>query len=293
MSPVALSLVLLAAVLHATWNIFAKRANGGDLFVLWGAMLTGVIWAPLGLWRAIPALGTWGPGTWALVLGSGVVHLLYFRVLLAGYRAADLTVVYPVARGTGPLLSSLLAVVIFDERLGLGGALGVAGITAGVVLVAGGSALLASLRDPDRGRRARLGVAWGAATGLLIATYTLLDGWAVKQAGVDPVLCDWIGNLVRVPLMLPAAWRDPVGFRKELGLRWSALLALSVLAPAGYVLVLYAARIAPLSHVAPAREVSMLFAALVGGRLLGEGDRAARLGGAALIAAGVMALAWG
>lgn len=293
MSPLALLLVLVAAVLHATWNIVAKRANGGDHFVLWGSILTGVLWAPPGLWLAVPAVPSWGPWTWALVIGSGVVHLLYFRVLLAGYRASDLTVVYPVARGTGPLLSSLAATALFGEELGASGVLGVTGITAGVMLVAGGSSLWATLRDPVRGGRARAGLAWGAATGLLIATYTLLDGWVVKRLGVDPLLCDWIGNLVRIPLMLPAVFRDPVGFRSEVGARWGALLVLATLAPAGYVLVLHAARMAPLSHVAPAREVSMLFAALVGGKLLGEGDRAARVAGAAFIAAGVMALAWG
>ena len=123
-------------------------------------------------------------------------------------------------------------------------------------------------------QRVRAGIAWGAATGALIAGYTLIDGYAVKVLLLSPILVDYVGNCFRLPFLLPAALRDRAGFADVWRAQWRSAIVVAVLGPLGYVLVLYAMRLAPLSHVAPAREVSMLFAALIGGRLLGEGDRA-------------------
>ena len=212
---------------------------------------------------------------------------------LRGYRLSDLTVVYPLARGTAPLLSSLGAVLLLGERLGLIGMLGVAAVTLGVFFIAGGPALWAKVHDPLQRQRVRTGLAYGAATGALIAGYTLLDAYAVKVLLLSPIVVDYVGNLFRVPFLLPAALRDPAGFKRAWRAQWRYALVVAGLGPLAYVLVLYAVLLAPLSHVAPAREVSMLFAALIGGRLLGEGERGLRIVGAVFIAAGVAALALG
>ncbi|MEO8081930.1 MAG: EamA family transporter, partial [Caldimonas sp.] len=222
-----------------------------------------------------------------------VVHVFYFTTLLRGYRLADLTVVYPVARGSGPLLASLGAMAWLGERLTPVAAAGIAGVAVGVFFIAGGPGLWARVHDPRQRDRVHAGLGWGAATGALIASYTLIDGYAVKVLLISPILVDYVGNLFRVPFLLPAALRDRVGFGVVWRAQWRSALVVAVLGPLGYVLVLYAMRLAPISHVAPAREVSMLFAALLGGRLLGEGDRATRLVGAACIAGGVAALALG
>lgn len=289
----ALAMVLVAALLHALWNIAAKKAGGDRHFVMLGALMIVVLWAPLGLtlgWRQIPS---WGGLEWAFIVGSGLTHLVYFNVLLKGYRVSDLTVVYPVARGTGPLISSVVSVSLFGETLGWHGALGVAGVCGGVFLVAGGPSLWRAAHEPARRERVHAGIAWGAATGLLIAGYTVLDGYAVKRLALSPILVDYFGNLTRIPFMFPATWRRRDEFGRACRTLWKPALVMAAISPLAYVLVLYAARMAPLSHVAPAREVSMLFAALVGGRLLGEGDRGLRAAGATLMAAGVILLAWG
>jgi drug/metabolite transporter (DMT)-like permease len=291
MPPAALALVLVAALLHAGWNIVAKKSGGGRHFVLMGALLIVTLWAPLGLWMAWQHVPAWGWREWALVVGSGAAHLVYFNVLLTGYRKSDLTVVYPVARGTGPLISSVAAVVILDETLGLKGVAGVLGIALGVFLIAGGPRLWQAAHDPAQRQRVRAGLAWGAATGVLISVYTVIDGVAVKLFAISPILVDYMGNLVRIPFMLPGALADREGFMRDWRAQWKAALVLAAVSPLAYVLVLYAAQMAPLSHVAPAREVSMLFAALIGGHLLGEADRGLRLLGAACIAGGVVALA--
>ncbi len=293
MSAAAFALVISAGLLHSIWNIAAKRSGGDDRFALIAGLLLVLIWAPVGVWAGSGVLGQWGWREWGVVLASAVVHLVYFQTLLRGYRLSDLTVVYPVARGSGPLLSSIGAVLWLGETIGLIGALGIGAVSLGVFFIAGGPALWAKAHDPAQRSRVRAGLRYGAATGALIAGYTLIDGYAVKVMLLAPVLVDYLGNLFRLPFLLPAAWRDPPAFVQACRVQWRYALVVAVLGPLAYVMVLYAVRMAPLSHVAPAREVSMLFAALIGGRLLGEGDRGLRIGGAVCIALGVAALALG
>jgi drug/metabolite transporter (DMT)-like permease len=287
----ALAMVIVAALLHALWNIVAKKTGGNRHFVLLGGLVLAAFWAPVGVWLGWNEVPRWGWLQWTFVAASGLTHLAYFKVLLKGYRVSDLTVVYPVARGTGPLISSMLAVAVLGEAMTLHGAIGVLGVCAGVFIIAGGPALLRAAHDPARRARVHAGLRWGAATGAAIAVYTVLDGYAVKRLLIGPILIDYFGNLVRLPFMLPTLLRDPPGFVEAWRrYKWHALV-LGVVSPVAYVLVLYAVRVAPLSHVAPAREISMLFAALIGGRLLGEDERGQRLLGAALMAGGVALLA--
>jgi len=293
----ALALVLAAALCHALWNLAAKHAGGDQRFVLLTALMIAVLWAPLGIWAAWGVLPRWGWLEWGITLASALTHLLYFTLLLRGYRAADLTVVYPIARGTGPLLSSIGAVLLLGETLSAFGVAGVAAVAGGVFLIAGGPRLVRELRsgagDPAQRLRIQHGIAYGAATGVCIAGYTVIDGYAVKVVMISPLLIDYFGNLLRIPFSLPVVLRDTAGALAAWRGSWRWALVVAVLSPLGYVMVLYALQFAPLSHVAPAREVSMLFAALIGGRLLGEGDPGLRLAGAACIALGVAALALG
>lgn len=293
MSWFALALVLVAALLHAAWNVAAKKAGGNHHFVLMGAVLIVLLWAPLGVWMAWEAVPLWGATEWGLIVASALVHLVYFNVLLKGYRVSDLTVVYPVARGTGPLLSSVGAMLLLAETPSLWSLVGLAAVVGGIWLIAGGPALWQKAHDPAQRARVMAGLAWGGLTGVMIAGYTLIDGYAVKVVLISPILVDYLGNAARIPFMLPSVWRDRAGFVAAWRSQWRYALLMAAISPLAYVLVLYAIQLAPLSHVAPAREVSMLFAALIGGRLLGEADRGARLAGAALMAAGVVALAAG
>ena len=289
----ALALVVLAGFIHASWNIAAKKADGDVRFVAFTALVLMVFWAPVGVWVGWQQVPLWGVIEWALVLASALIHVGYFIVLLRGYRKADLTVVYPLARGSGPLLSSMVAIVFLGEQISALGLAGILGVVCGVFLIAGGPGLWKAAHDPLQQARVRTGIFYGASTGLFIASYTVIDGYAVKVALMSPILVDYVGNLLRLVYLLPTLLRDRTVVAQMWRKQRRYALIVGIFSPVSYVLVLYAMQVAPLSHVAPAREVSMLFAALLGGHLLGEKDRGPRILGAALIAMGVMALGLG
>ena len=289
----SLALVILAGLIHAIWNIAAKKAGGDARFATFTGLLGALIWAPLGIWLGWDVLPTWGRVEWGFVVASGILHVLYYVVLLRGYRKADLTVVYPLARGSGPLLSSMVAIALLGEQITAFGVAGIVAVVVGVFFIAGGPALFRAAHDPAKRAGVRKGMMYGLLTGVFIASYTLVDGYAVKFVLMSPILLDYYGNFVRLVFLLPTVLRDRATAARHWRAQWKYALVVATISPIGYVLVLYAMQVAPLSHVAPAREVSMLFAALIGGQLLGEGDRIPRILGAACIAFGVMALALG
>ena len=287
MPVLALALLLSAAVAHATWNYFAKGASSSLHFTFAFAALAEVVYLPLAvavfLWTR-PDLG-WDALLFVTV--SGALNIAYFLLLAEGYKTGDLSLVYPLARGTGPALSVAGAVIIFGERptgLALAGA---ALVVAGIVIMS---------RSPKAMSGAEVGrsIAFALATGACIAAYTLWDNKGVTI--VTPVLYSYGLDLARVALLAPfvvatASGRAAVAtvFREQR----RAVVGIGILSPGAYILVLAALTIAPVSYVAPAREVSILFGALLGLRLLGESDAGRRLAGAGAIVAGIFALALG
>lgn len=290
MSHTAFFLVILAGLIHALWNIAAKKAGGDVRFAGFTSLIMMLVWAPVGIYAGWNVVPTWGWLEWGFVTASGILHVLYFITLLRGYRKAELTVVYPLARGFGPLLSSTAAILLLGEKVSLAGGIGIIAVVGGVFLIAGGPKLFRSVSDHAQHARVQKGIVYGLLTGLFIAAYTVLDGYAVKVILISPILIDYVGNFIRIALLTPALLRDRQATRASWQREWKYALIVGTISPVSYMLVLYAMQNAPLSHVAPAREVSMLFAALIGGHLLGEGDRVQRIIGALCIATGVIAL---
>jgi drug/metabolite transporter (DMT)-like permease len=290
----ALALVVFAAFTHASWNLLAKRAVDCRHFNWYYSAGAVVLWLPLAWYFAHAFALSWLAA--GLLLSTAILHALYSAALMRGYRAADLSVVYPIARGTGPLLSFIGAIFVLSERPSVTAAIGALLVVAGVFMIAGGPALVRELRAPAASpahRRVVAGVLWGTATGCAIAAYTLNDGYAVKLLAMPPVLLDYASNLFRTVVFVPIVWRDRALVRTEYPRYWKAALGVSVLGPLGYILVLQAMTMAPVSHVAPARELSMMIGTWFGARLLGEGGAGRRVAAAALIVLGVVALALG
>lgn len=288
MTGLALGLVLSAAVLHATWNLLAKRSGGGWSFLWLVCALTSLIYAPVAAWSLLVQRPHLGPIHLAFIFGSGVLHLAYFVALTQGYRMGDLSLVYPLARGTGPALSAAAAIAFLRERP-------TALAIAGAAFIVGGAFVLTSQIGAPGGssRRIRWAVIYGVTTGAIIASYTLWDKWAVSTLLIPPLLLEWGSNFSRLLLLTPMV----VSRWPEIGLRWRAhrleTTGVAVLAPLAYILVLTALVFTPVSYVAPAREVSILIGTIMGTRLLAEADDGRRFGAAAAIVVGVVALALG
>src|SRR3989442_9392959 len=284
----ALGLIVTAAFIHATWNLLAKQASGGPAFVWLYSLAAFILYAPVIIVLVFLDPPEYGLGGRIFIGASGILHLCYSVALQRGYQVADLSVVYPLARGTGPLISSLGAMLLFGERPTLCGVIGIGLIVLGILLVSGGSGALLS-----RDSHGLNGIAFGMLTGLFIASYTLNDAYAVKYLLVSPILLDYFGNSVRLAFLTPAVLLSPHRLRKESRLNLRLGLAVGALVPLSYILALSAIRISPVSYVAPARELSMLVGAFLGARVLDESNIGQRLIGAALMVVGMVGLAIG
>ena len=286
MTPLALLLVLLAAVMHATWNLASKRAASGVPFIWITGLLSFVLWTPVVAvycWRQPVTLTALGAGFMVL---SRVLHSGYSIYLQRAYRSGDFSLVYPLARGTGPLLSALAAIAFLGERptpLALGG---IALIIGSIFYLTGGAALW-------RGHPHGAAIFNGLACGGFIAAYTFADQRAVVYAAVSPLLIDWGGNIARSVLFAPFAARRWPECREVWHKYRRECLTVAVLGPAAYILVLSAMRLSPLSYLAPVREISILVGAYLGARFLQEGDTRRRLVATGGMVLGVIALALG
>lgn len=286
MTALALALILAAAFIHASWNYFLKRSGGGTVFVWLFATLSALIYAPLAALVIGWQRPDFGSVHYGLMFASAVLHTAYYLLLDRGYRSGDLSVVYPLARGTGPLITIVCAVLLLQERptpIAVTGAL----------LIGGGAVALTG--DPRKLRQSGNlhAVGFALLTGCMIASYTLVDKVAVAAWLIPPLVQDWAANLGRVLLMTPLALR----LRSDIGPTWrrakKEIVAVALLCPLSYILVLTAMVFTPVSYVAPAREVSILVAAFMGTQLLAERDAARRLAAAAAMVAGIVCLALG
>ncbi len=286
----AVLIVLAAAVCHATWNVLAHGVSRiGMPFLWWGAVASAALWI-----AAVPftgGIGTGDAGAFALgVVVSGVLHVAYMLVLQRGYAFGNLSTVYATARGTGPTISVIVAVVVLGERPSIVGLVGVAAIIAGVVAIGLADRSSRAARTDGR-RRLDPGILFGLLTGVAIAAYTIWDANAVRAWGLSPVAFMVGCTLVEVVVFTIALGRR----RSELGSvarrHWPRLLAFGVLSPLSYILVLVAVTMAPVALVAPMRELSVILVSLFGVFVLREGRAGWRLVASGIVVAGVALLA--
>ena len=286
MSSLALALILAAAFIHATWNLLNKRASGHATFTWLVAVLSAVFYLPV----ALAAILYWRAGlnvtAVAFMAGSAVLHTAYFVLLNEGYRTGDLSLVYPLARGTGPLLSSIGAIVLLGERPS-----GLA-ISGGLLIVLGVLMLTAKTKELQQIGN-RKAISYALLTGTFIAMYTLWDKQAVSKYAVAPILLDWGSNLGRFIFLTPFAVQHWDKTQNEWRIHRFEAVGVALLVPLSYILVLTAMQFTPVSYVAPAREISILIGTAMGARLLSEENAKRRLLGAGAMVLGVVALAVG
>jgi drug/metabolite transporter (DMT)-like permease len=274
MTPIVIVLLLGAALLHATWNAILR--GGADR--LWSIVVmcatSAVVAAPLVFILPAPARASW-----PYIAFSAGLQVAYCLFLVRAYREAGLAQVYPIARGTSPLLVTLGAVVVAGERL-------TPGALAGVVLVSAGITALAFEKARPNAKSTLAAVS----TGVFIAAYTLTDGLGARLSGHAQSYTAWLflaqGSAMPLAYMavrgrLTISLKDPETLKALIG---------GVFGLISYGLVIWALTRAPMGQVSALRETSILFAAVIGVVFLKEKLTWPRIGAAVMIAAGAVAL---
>jgi drug/metabolite transporter (DMT)-like permease len=321
----ALLLILVAAIAHASWNLFSKQASvsGAASFVWLMSATATVAYLPVVAASVIASPPHLSALAWVFMAGTGLLQVGYFLFLQTSYRLGDLSLIYPIGRGSGALLAALAGIILLGERPGPAGIAGILLIVGGLVIlgipasgrtaeatpaevvtpgavatkpVTTSTAATSTGATTDTAAAAAVtakAIMFALITGLFIATYTLWDKYAVSTLHVPPLVQGYASLPVMALVIAPFALRDRgrtarvwVTYRRQ-------VLGAAVLSPLAYILVLIALSFTAVSAVAPAREVSVLLGVLFGRRLLGEGSLARRLGAAATIATGIICIAVG
>ena len=286
MTTVAFALVITSAMFHATWNFLLKRSDHKSAF-LWslGAVSFAAFLIPAAVFAYIDGIGARG-----LMFGAVTVliHGVYGLTLCRGYQLGDLSAVYPISRGMGVVLIPLAAVLLLDERASVAAAIGIAVVVAGIYVINIEGRSLRDLAQPLRAlNRPAIRVAF--LTGALIASYSLWDMMALDY--LSPVTLNQFGLAGWLLVLAPLALRSRAApVRSEWRERGRSILVAGILAPLGYVLVLTALTTSRISYIAPAREMGIVFGAILGVVFLGEGYGAWRILGSLLILGGVLTL---
>jgi uncharacterized membrane protein len=284
----ALALVLSSALIHASWNYLLKKSGGGPGLITAACLASLVFYAPVVAGAAWLQQYEFQPIHLVLMFMSGMVHTTYFLLLDRAYRSGgDLSIVYPLARATGPLLTIAVAALFLGERPGPTAIAGAALIGVSALVLTG---------NPFNWHRseARHAVGFALLTGFTISLYTIADKWSVASWLIPPLVFDWGCNFFRSAVLVPLIQhRNPGAIAEAWRLRRGTVVTIALLSPLSYIFVLTAMVFTPVSLVAPAREVSILFAALMGAHLLKEGDVTRRLIAAVGMALGVAGLTAG
>lgn len=281
----AVLLVLGSGFLHSLWNLYTKKSIDKNVFLWFCQLVAVVLFLP---WAIIEWDGSRlsGEGL-VMVLASMALHGLYVVLLAAAYSAGDLSQVYPIMRGTSPLLVPLLAVTLLGQSLSAAGWAGVGLIVVGIAWLSNIKLGKATARAPAPWKAPLLALA----VGVCIAGYIVVDAAALDY--VPAVVLNEATNIGNLLALSWAALRSG-GMRKELRANGKVILLGGVIAPGGYLLFLFALSIAPVAQLAPMREIGTVFGTILGILILREQQGARRIAASLLITLGVIIIGvWG
>lgn len=289
MTGLAVVLVLISAVFHASWNMMVRRSDSPEL-TNWLMVSSGaVLAAPFGLYLLFTRPPD--PIGWWFVAGTIVLHIAYFFTLGRAYKHGDLSLVYPVARGLGLALIPIIGVTVLAETVSILAAAGIAVIFFGVVTVGSSSGGGLKVWLKPRSLLADRSVLFAVLTGIFIAAYSTLDKRGVEH--VEPVLYMFtltVGGSVGILLLIGRNYAR-ADFAAEIRKHWKIGVAGGVLQFAAYALVLSAFRLSPVSYVGPFRELGIVFGVVMAAVVLRESITRNRAIGAVAIGAGAIFVA--
>lgn len=286
MSGIALSIVLASAFLHAGWNYLLKKSERKIVFIWWFLLVYAVLYLPVFLYyyptASIP------PAGWLCIIATGLIHGVYFGCIGGAYQRGDLSLVYPLARGSGPLWVPVLALIFIREEISLLGVAGIVLIIGGIYCIHLRSFSGSAFLEPFRALKGGASL-WALLTGLAIACYSVIDkiGVALVHPPVYIYLMFVISWLVITPWILV---RERHWLGKEWRQRKGSIAVVGFLSGLTYLMILFALQIGKVSYVAAVREVSIVLSSYFGIVWLGERQGAQKVLGALLIALGVVAI---
>jgi drug/metabolite transporter (DMT)-like permease len=286
MSSSALALLIAAAAMHAGWNLLVKRASEKYIFTWWAWIVGSVAFAPLLAFS--PALPR---GVWLYLAISALAQAAYFVALTRAYTLGDFSLIYPLSRGTAPALLAIWATLFFGERLGVGGLAGLGLLIGGLLLVGGFFARPSRAGAPGRQPLSISAIGASLSVAICISIYSVFDGAAVQIASpISYTIVEFIGATALItPIVLQRYDREMV--LAEWRANWPRIVAVGLLLLLTYWMVLLAYSAGHVAYAGAIREMSVVFAALIGWRWLGEGFGRMRVSGALLIFAGIVVIA--
>ena len=279
----ALGLLLVAAMMHTTWNLLVKRAKEKQVFI-WCSLIAGtIIFSPLLLTSSFSLTSIW-----PYLISSALVEVIYYIILIRAYENGDFSLVYPMARGAAPAFLLIWATFFLGERPRFFGLIGIALLVFGLIIVGGKTWW--TLRKTSGFSKSALALALGVAC--CISIYTAIDGAAVRHVSPLPytVLVIALAALFITPAVVKRYGNDVIV--DEWRANWIRITLVGLFTLLGYILALKASTIARVSYAGAVREISVVFAAFVGWRWLGESFGAIRLVGALFIFAGILVIAF-
>jgi drug/metabolite transporter (DMT)-like permease len=280
MPPFAIALLFFSAILHTTWNLLLKQSDDKYISTWWAVFAGSVIFLPVLFFTGLPARETW-----TLLIASVVVEVVYYWWLSYAYNDSDFSLVYPLARGSAPALIAVWSILFLDEMPTTGGFTGLIIVILGLIIV-GRSGLYSSHGNPHL-----KGIVLALVIALLISIYSVIDGAAVKMTAAFPyaILVFFLAPAITSPLVMKRyGWQ-------RLYSTWNAnrrrLFAIGLLTVFAYILALAAFSISPISYSSAIREISVVFGAFAGWKILGESMGKQRLLGSVVIFIGVLVIA--
>lgn len=290
LTALSFTLVLISAATHALWNFLVKRSGAAGPAFIWLFTLPSVIaLAPVAIWMIVTGHVAVTTTALLFLLGSAGIHTIYFLLLARGYRDGELSVVYPIARGTGPLLAGAIAMVALRERPSIGAIAGALCITTGAVMLARDQ----RAREKSGKSNKAKSVEYGVVIGILIGIYTVWDKWLVGGLSVSPVILEWVLSSAIGLMVTPAALSNMERVRSLWKAHAKVAIGGALLSSLSYICFLTALAVSPVSRAAPLRETSILIGALLGTHFLAEGRMKKRLAAAAAICFGVILVSIG
>jgi len=273
--PIAVfAIILLAALLHASWNAIVKSARDKLLTTIMVTTAAAGLSAVL-----IPFLTAPAPSSFPYALASALLQIIYFLLVARIYQVADMSEAYPPMRGAAPLVVAIVTALQREDALSPAAWIGISAICIGVSVIALGSTL-----------KNRRGIRLALLNALVIAGYTLIDGFGVRKSQAPAAYTLWVFLLTGVPLALWAITMRRSRFAPYLRQHWRLGIAAGIGATTSYGLALWAMTIAPIAVVAALRETSILFATLIAGVVLRESVGRWRVVSACIIAGGAAIL---